>query len=643
MQKTFQQMCKEEPQIFYDCVAWTLDPRKEEGKRNLPFILWGKQSIALSKVNNCIKIGKDGAIEKSKDEGASEILTKLATNKFLLVPETLVRIGSRIEDLVDKTGDKTTLFAKIDYTINNLPIWWKLLLGWDGKNKVEENGFSSLERNILHLRFKDYESTIDGEATSSHFGAGRRSTFMILDEIGRVEANIAADIIGNSRDITHCALYNSTHFFGTGHPFAKLLKRDNIEVIKLLWWNNPEKAIGLYESPKVGWIQILDKKYYLEKYPEIFSSMDLDKSFEYSEIEKKYKEPVFIADGKEKQPIILRSVWHDKEERSRDWSDLCKNIWAYPVGATDSYFDSFVNDRIRSQFIRPAKFQGEVHYEFEYKEGLKTNKVISPEFKRNFGKNPLKWWGDLFNDKSGKLRPNQNHNYIIGCDISFGVQASNSTAMIRDVNTKELIGEFVTAGRYPQDFAYDVAALALWVGGKSKVPYIIWERNGGGGQIFGETILKQGFSLLYTDTVEDTKTRIRKKRWGWTSIGGVNGTKNLLLGNFKNALKESLNKEHNSNYIIIYSEELLNELDSYMWYPSGDIDSGENLDLTTGARARHGDRIIGAALTVLGDKEQPKAVGKIKEEINPNSFAYRKQQVEETEEKNKRRFRIWRF
>lgn len=601
-----------------------------------------KQEEALLKVNNCIQIGKDGVIDKTKDEGASEILIKITTNKFLLVPDTLVRIGSRIENLVDKTGDKTTLFAKIDYCINNLPRWWKFLLGWDGKNKVEDDGFSLLERNLLHIRHREYESAVDGEATSSHFGAGRRSTFMVLDELGRVDANIADDIIANSYDITNCALYNSTHFFGTGHPFAKLLKRKNITVIKLLWYDNIVKNYGLYESPKVGWIQILDKDYYLKKYPQIFSKVNIDEPFDYTEFSKEFLEPKFIADGKEKQPIILRSPWHDIEEEQREWEDLCKNVWAYPAGVIDSYFDPFVNDRIRSKFVRNPKFQGEILYQFEYKEGVKTKKIISSEFKKDFGKKSLKWWGDLIEDKSGKPRPLQNHNYVIGCDISFGTGASNSTAMILDVNTGELIGEYVVCNVEPDEFGYLVSALALWIGGATGNPYIIWERNGVG-RLFGSKILEQGFVFVYTDTVEDGKIRIRKKKYGWTSTGGTNGTKNLLLGNFKNALKESLNKEKVNKFIIIYSEELVNELDSYMWYSSGDVDSGDNIDLTTGARARHGDRIIGAALTVLGLKEQPKAVNKVRREIKPGTYAFRKQKYKQEQEELRRKYRRYRF
>lgn len=592
-------MVRDEPRIFFDTTAWTLDPRKAEGQRNLPFILRPKQSEAILKVNNCIIIGKDAVVDKSREEGATELLIKLIVLKTILIPDTVVLIGSRSEELVDKLGAKGTLFDKIDYCIKYLPLWWRSLL--------------NVDRTFRHFAIPDINSAIDGESTSIHFGAGKRTTLTMVDELGQVEENIAKKIVFNLSDVGRCNIFNSTHFYGTGHTFARLLKRKDISIIKLLWYDNPEKNIGLYESPKAGWIQIKDIDYYIKKIPKITDEFDLNKSIEYSILKKflidNKSEIDFIADGGEKQPIICRSIWHDREERKREWEDLCKNVWAYPAGAADTFFDSAVNDQIRLHFVKLPKFQGEITYDFAINPEtlFKTKKVINPDFKRNFGKNPLKWWGDLFNDKEGKLRPRQSHNYIIGCDVSFGLGASNSTAMILDVNTGELIGEYVTTGLYPQDFGLAVSALMLWVGGVTKVPYVLWERNGGHGQIFGETILGQGFNLVYTDTVEDAKLRKKKNRYGWTSTGGINGSKNLVLGNLKNALREGLKTEKINKYIIIYSESLVDELDSYMWFPSGDVDSGEQLDLGTGARARHGDRIIGVALALLGIKEQPKA------------------------------------
>lgn len=236
-------------------MAWTLDPRRPVGERNLPFILRPKQDIAVVKTDHCVRVGKDAAWDKTREEGATKILMTYATCKLLLVPETVILMGSRAEPLVDKTGDPGTLFAAIDYCIDKLPLWWKNLL--------------HLERNFGHYRNLDNGSTIDGEATSVHFGAGKRATFTIVDELGQVEPAIAESIVFNLSDVSNCNIYNSTHFFGVGHAFYKLLRRKGIEIIKLPWWDNCEKNEGLYTSEKLDEVILLDVGYYQKNYPEI--------------------------------------------------------------------------------------------------------------------------------------------------------------------------------------------------------------------------------------------------------------------------------------------------------------------------------------------------------------------------------------
>ena len=615
LQKTFLQMCRDEPRIFFNAVAWTLDPRKPVGERNLPFILRPKQDLAIQKIDNCVRIGKDVAIDKTRDEGATKILMTYSTCKFLLVPETVILLGSRAEPLVDKTGDPGTLFAAIDYCIDKLPLWWKALL--------------HLERNFGHYRNLDNSSTIDGEATSIHFGAGKRSTFTIVDELGQVDPGIADNIVFNLSDVGNCNIYNSTHFFGTGHAFYKLLRRDGIEVIKLPWYCNPEKNEGLYKSPKVDFIEVVDKDYYLKKYPDVFANVDLSKPFDNIDFKKKYTEPVFVADGSEKPPIICRSPWHDKEEKERDYRNLCMNVWMYAAGAADMYFDSFVNDRIRSSLCRASKIEGDISY------SLEDGRVVLPVFKPEFGKKPFKWWGDLINGL-----PDQRHNFIIACDIGFGTGNSNSTALIADVNTNELVGEYVTADKDPADFAEEVAALGRWVGGSLGEPYFIWERNGGGGKNFGRRLMNQGFRRVYTDTSEDTKTRKRKNRYGWTS---TKQTKDDVLYGLKAALKESLKTQKANKYLLVYSEELINELDTYIFYTSGEADSGEMVDLTSGARARHGDRVIAAALLILGLSYNIPAKIEEKKLKSRNSIGARIEAYEREETENKKRYRTFRY
>jgi hypothetical protein len=615
-QKTFLQLCKADPRIMFNAVFWVFEPRPPIGPRNFPFILRPNEEDALLKVNKCVNEGRSAAINKTREEGATETLMKYSTWKFLLFPETVILWGSRTEELVDKSNDPMTLFAKIDYAIKNLPPWWRGLL--------------HLERTFKNIRNLDNGSSINGEATSAHFGASKRATFVGLDEFGQVEPQVANSIEFSVFSVSNCIIYNSTHFYGPTHAFARVLDKPGIERITMMWYNNPVKNEGLYESTKVGEVTVLDKKYYLEKRPEIFTTMDLNQPFDYLEFSKKCSDIVFIADGGEKPPISCRSPWHDKKELELDnYRSLCMNLWAYPTGASDMYFDAVVNSKIRRKFCKPSKIAGEIVY------SLEDGKVVKPIFKPEFGKKHFRWWGELING-----RPNQNHNFIVACDIGFGTGASNSTAEIADVNTNELVGEYVTAEHDPADFAELVAALGRWVGGSLGEPYFIWERNGGGGKNFGRRLMKQGFRRVYTDTSEDTKTKKRKNRYGWTS---TKQTKDDVLYGLKAALKESLKTQKTNKYLMVYSEELINELDTYIFYKTGEADSGEMVDLSSGARARHGDRVIGAALLILG--LQYNIPAKIEEKkVHPKScVGTRIEEFEKEEIEAKRKYRSFRY
>lgn len=601
------------PVVAFDTLFWTLDTRKKNvAARNCQFVLRPQQEAVINLLKDCVDqkfpAGEnDLAIDKSREEGATELLMKYATLLTMFVPNTVIIIGSRSEDLVDKTGGRGTLFTKIDYAIQHLPQWLTKKLHWDRVFKTLIN--------------KDIDSVIEGEATGESFGAGKRSTFLILDEFGRVLPNLASAIADTVADITPCVVYNSTHFYGAGHPFCKLIRSGNIHVVKLPWWENPEKNPGLYKSPKEGLIELVDKKYYFDKWPELFKNMGSSfKILDYEALGIEDK-PNFKADGCLEISGEIRSPWHDAQEKRRTSRDLAMNIWMNPEGASDMFFDSFVNNKIRSKFVTKPVRIGD--FELEEPEDRYT-KIKKANFVES--KSPkFQWWGEL-KVSNGELRPNQLHNYIIGCDISFGTGASNSTAMILDANNRELVGEYVTSTLSPEHFADMVSSLAMWVGGANEKPFIIWERNGGQGINFGRRIIANGFLNVYTKTNETSKTRKRAKTYGWDSTGGANGTKQDLLTRLQIALKAGLEEKPDRTYIRIFSAEVVNELDSYMFFTSGEVDAGELVEENTGARARHGDRIIGLGLCVLALQDQPKATNVRKASPPFGSFAWRQNQ-----------------
>jgi len=607
MQKVYLQMCLAEPQIAFDTMFFTYNPRSGAGSRNWPFILRPQQIEVVKTTKRCIENGIDMKVEKSRDEGATELAMKYFTLLFLLDPESAFLVGSRKEELVDKTGSHSTLFAKFDYAIRTLPRW---LFG-----KVN----AAIERNHMHARNKINNSTIDGEATNENFGAGSRATAVLLDEFGRVVSKLAQSIKDSVHDVTDCVIFNSTHFYGASHPFAEVGRDGEAVTILLPWYVNPEKAAGLYTSPEMNVFVIKDIGYYRQLCPEIFNCIAENERVIYSkferdclsfpqEVQDKLVDIKFIADGCEAIPGDLRSPWHDIQEAKRSRRDLCQNVWMNPLGSSDAVFDPIVNNRIRTHYVRQPKYIGELVY------NKKDGRIDNVKFNTGLPNGHFHWWGEL----DYESKPKERHNYVIGCDPSLGTGASNSVAAVVDVNTKELSGMFVSPNIYPEEFADMTASIAKWLGNTA---YLIWENNGGHGINFGRRLLWHGVGSAYINRLEAARIRHRTNKYGWSNS---RESKADLLGELQIALKEGIKEHPDHRSLRIYCEELVNELNRYIYFEDGTIDISERLDETSGARSRHGDRVIAAALCVLGMKEQPSAVFE-QRQMKYGSFAHRRQ------------------
>jgi hypothetical protein len=272
--------------------------------------------------------------------------------------------------------------------------------------------------------------------------------------------------------------------------------------------------------------------------------------------------------------------------------------------------------------IRPSKYRGEVSFDYD-----DSGKPVNIQY-RNGGRSRLQWWGEL---KDGK--PDLTHSYVIGCDISLGTGNSNSVAAILDFHTSEIVGTWVCPNTPYELFADTVYALGKWLGDA----YIIFENNGGHGVNFGRRLVKHRYHRVYTQHHEDSKVRRPGNKWGWNSNPN---TKADLLGELGIALSEGLKTSPSYIHCKIHDREILDELRRYVYYTDGDMGAGEFQDMTSGARKRHGDRVIAVGLCVLGSKYQNRIPPKAKPTFKPDTWSYR-QMLAKKEEKNRRDRMIW--
>ena len=622
LQRIFMEMMFFQPRIYFNTVAWTYDPRRPPGMMNLPFILREAQGEAIDTLKEAIDTGENRLIDKSREEGATELVTKLFALYWRMVPQVSFLVGSRKAEYVDKgveiakgmlTGDHKCLFHKIAYAVTHWPKYMQ----------------PNFVKTFMHLENLDNSALIDGEATNENFGAGDRRTAVLVDEHGRIEHRMAAAIIDNLPDTTNCTIYNSTHFYGLGHPYAKLLSSGKVKVITLPWERNPEKSKGLYRSPSYDEIEIRDIGYYKSIAPEAFENIKSMEPFKLSSFTKEsltlsedttntLKDISFIGDGGDANEGGWRSPWYDAEEKKRTRRGMAQNVDRNPMGSGAMFFAPAVLRRIGLETIRPANYKGEIQFTLKVEGKNQVPRVTNPHFKEG-GRGRFRWWGELING-----RPDQKHNYILACDIGRGTGASNSVAQAIDVNTSEQVGEWVCPNTTPDAFADQCVAICMWCGGPSKVAYLIWEENGPGGS-FDNRRKRLGFTFVYIRKNERARRRKKKQTFGWHS---GRTEKFDLLQELDLALARGLQTKPNDKCLILHSEIALTEFETYITFENGSIGpSGLSEDEDSGAEAAHGDRVIPLGEAIIAMKEQPKAAAVVeKKQVSKNSFEYRSQQ-----------------
>lgn len=614
-QDFFLGLCRSYIPIAFNTSFFTYDPRKVPSERNQPFNLRPNQVIGAEDLIGCIDTGCNVGINKNRGEGASEICVKTFMAKCLLEELSHFIVGSRVEELVDKSGDLYTLFAKADSVLEYLPSWWKKQCGYTPKN----------DRTHRLIRIPYNNSRFTGVTTNESFNAGSRGTGILLDEFGRVDHGTAKAIEGSVHDVSPCVVYSSTHWLGKEHPFNKALLRPSVKNINLMWYENPTENMGLYDTSEPGQYRVLDEGYYKDK--DLSTALVLGHIDEWSPTEKRIQ---FVADGLKGIPSPHRSPWFDQQEDERkgDKRDFYCNVCGTALGASDTPFDHTVLADIKKKHIRRPDLKGELVFDLD-----NNDRVIedSMTFCPGRGAKRLRWWGELSFD-----RPNQRHNYIIACDPSYGLGSANSAAVIVDVNTHEQVGAWTDANTKPEEFADQMVALAYWIGGVTDC-YLIWESSAGCGSMLTNRIAFQGYTNVYTQRREDSKTRKKTQKWGWNATGK---TKDFLLGELGVALSGGLSEVSEYKALVIRDAALHEELCDYIFKEKGSgAVCSSKADLSTGALERHGDRVIAAGLCVLAYKEQQP--GDMVDAVNRpfGSFGYYEDQRAEKERKDKREMR----
>ena len=606
-------MCRLKPAITFKTMFWTFQPRPDiEPTGILPFITWDWQNEKIDEITNSMLTGGKLQIGKSREVGATWIILGCGLNLWLFTPRNIGLLLSRKEECVDAKGDPNSLFWKLDFMLKNLPEWV----------------IPDFIRTDRHLENIWNQSVIGGESTSTSAGKSGRVNWTLLDEFPEVPIADARMIESAISDTSACNIFLGTAVYRS-HPFTQMGTQKGVKKMFFGWWLHPFKAKGLYWSPDINKIVIEDIEYYLKLAPLVFNKYEKGKEFKYSDLQTElfmtYPELAiaFIADGGKPNKPKWRSPWYDKTCEQRTEQDIATNLDGNAIGSGDMVFHSGTLNQMLCDYVKLPDYCGEVIYNVNDDE-ISNIKFIYGGHRR------LKWWGNL-----GGIRPMQNHNYVLGCDISLGQGQSNSVCSIFDVDLRKKVGIWADSNTLPSAFAEQVYAIGKWLGGMSGMPLLNFEANGIG-QVFLKRLKEIGYTFICKSVSEAKGTHEKKQVLGWHSNPN---SKLQLLSAYNAAMTACFQSNKETRQFINPDEDSIREAEDYV-FNGNQLTPSKCIEDKGGAKACHGDRVIADALCNLAAQDQMKAMRTF-DEIIPGSIAWRTARKDKFERDKKNKVVVW--
>lgn len=228
------EQCRRDILFTFNAFFFTFDPRKENP--HLPFITYPFQGDYILSVWDDIQSGRDSLTEKSRDMGVTWMVLGIFVYGWLWYGYHF-KVGSRMQDMVDRIGDMDSLFERMRYLISFLP------------RQFLPRGFNEKDHSsFMKLINPEKGNQILGEATTPAFSRAGRYKAVLLDEFAFSEGS--PQIWQAAGDSTPCRLAVSTPH-GKYNKFGDLRSEAKIKVHTLHWSQHPLKTKEWYENEKI--------------------------------------------------------------------------------------------------------------------------------------------------------------------------------------------------------------------------------------------------------------------------------------------------------------------------------------------------------------------------------------------------------
>lgn len=244
--------CHDDPVYLIENYLWT---DKNPGffsdriQTLVPFLLFEFQVDTIDQFLDCVMKGEKVFLEKSRQMGISWIVCAFALWGWLFRDWKILFLSQK-EDFVDKIGDMQSLFQKIRFMLQELPMWMLPVPNEDrdNPNYTIRNWLTTYTPRLRIFKPIGFGTgSITGDSTSSNAGTGGTYKFVFLDEMAKMEN--AASINTAIQATTGCIIYNSTPLgkFNEYYKMRMLAIKGKIRHVRLHWSKHPMYSKQWYE------------------------------------------------------------------------------------------------------------------------------------------------------------------------------------------------------------------------------------------------------------------------------------------------------------------------------------------------------------------------------------------------------------
>lgn len=584
--------CSRDPIFFLNAFVWIPEVRpkgdwelgrKYGRSKELPFIT---RSYQDDMIEECLEAWghRNIIIWKSREMGVTLAILALCVWDTIFHEGTKIGLTSDTEKKATDIDDDSSLMSMMKFMLDRLPCWIK-----GGREAIEHHS----SRNAFLF---PNESRVNGYAATGDFLRGGRKAVIVKDEFHFFPVGEDYQAMDTSADATYCRVFISTvnRDRGCSGAFYDICQKPgNALVITLDWWQDKDKAIGLYHSERIG----MSERYELVIDDVTFWDKHKLPDGTYRHPKHPKQTYGFVLDGKK------RSLYYD---------------WRCELpGATPASVDSEIGrrfgasssllcdaDTIDAAILRakaPCK-KADI-----YRDPDKNEWALD----LNLNEGNIVFWCEL---TDGKPPPGD---YAIGADISAGTKNSTSSYSCLQVFNRKT-GENVAEWRSNRVTTVDYASLAVWLCRLFYNAYLVPEGNGIGNQ-FIDRLIDLRYTRVYRHKKKNVSYKESTDRMGYYHQDGGR----MILESLQDGIKRGKAK--------VNSKLALTEMTKYMLKENGGVyHASSKTDEDVGGRGQaHGDSAIALACGWLGVTDIPIFEEQEKEkEVSPHSFLGRRMQYE---------------